>query len=265
MNKIPNKNSLLWKYQNPVILYYHMVSEKMHPYYPNGGINPKDFRDQIKGLKRQFNIISLPEAIERKNANKIDSNSLVIIIDDGFAECHSVIAPILDKEKIPATFFLIADCIDNKNLMWLHEKQYLKQNLSGNEPVSEFLENQKPYLTTQQIREILNAGFSIGSHSQTHPSCDQLNYEEFYKEVVESSKFIGDKIGSEVKYFSYPFGRRAKREFENKIMENSILECLIAGKPRLFRKNEFPFWEAFNFERKKSNLLYHLLVNSFSC
>lgn len=263
MDKIPNQNSILWKYQNPVIIYYHMVTEKTKPYYPDSGINPKIFRSQLIELKKYFNIISLPEALERAKAEKLDKNSMVITIDDGFAECHSVIAPILLEEKIPATFFLIANCIDNKNMMWLNEKQYLKTSVSGIEPVSELLENQKPYLTTQQIQELNNAGFSIGSHSETHPSCDQLGYEELYEEIVDSSISIEKKIDSEVKYFSYPFGRRAKSEYEYKIMENSKLECLIGGKPGLFRKNKSPFWEAYNFERNKSKLLYHLFVNSF--
>ena len=237
---------------------------------------------------------------------------MVLTIDDGFKECYSVIVPILNEEKIPATFFLIESCIDNKNMMWLHQLEYLQHtlsaekrnsviqqfliqvngnsnstsdflklakkwinqdkdsfaemiwNLSMNEPIKDWLEENKPYLTTQQIQELISTGFSIGSHSATHPSCNKLSYDELWKEIAGSCKNIGEKLGSEIKYFSYPFGRRAKKEYEIKILENSNLECLIGGKPRLFRKNTFPNWEAYNFERNKSNLLYHLLLNSFS-
>jgi len=309
MNKIPNKNSIHWKYQNPVIVYYHMVSEKVHPYYPIGSINQSEFREQIKILKKIFNIISLPEAIERNHSSNRLKNSLVLTIDDGFTECYSVIAPILEEEKIPATFFLIDSCIDNKNLMWVHKLEYLNQtinkekqnsiikqflhqtiknnsasnfmelskqwsmgekdtysemiwNFSENESIEEWLQENKAYLTTNQIKELYNAGFNIGSHSATHPSCDKLDFEELQKEIVDSCNSISKKIGPEIKYFSYPFGRRAKREYEKKILENNNIECLIGGKPRLFRKNTFPFWEAYNFERKYYNLLYHLFVNS---
>ncbi len=303
---------MLWNYQNPVIIYYHMVSEKVHPYYPQDAISPIEFKEQIKTLKRVFNIISLPEAIERANSNNSIKNSLVLTIDDGFAECHSTIAPILTEEKIPATFFLIESCIDNNKMMWLHQLEYLQQtlplekrnsviqqflketngnsnsysdiitlsknwamkdkdsftkiiwNLAMDESNSERLQKHQPYLTTQQILELANSGFLVGSHSSTHPLCDKLNYDELYKEIVESCESIGKKIGTEIKYFSYPFGRRAERVHENKILANSSLECLIGGKPRLLRKNTFPFWEAYNFERNKSNLLFHLVVNSLS-
>lgn len=310
--KIPIRNSILWKYQNPVIVYYHIVSEKVHSYYPYGVINPDDFHVQMKNLKRRFNIISLPEAIERASSNNSLKNCLVLTIDDGFKECYSVIAPILTDEKLPATFFLIENCIDNKNMMWLHQLEYLQQTLliekrievsqqflhqigQNSKPDSNLLELSKkwnmkdkdkltkilwdiafeqsnaewlkqyqPYMTNQQIQKLINAGFNIGSHSASHPSCDQLDYDELHNEILWSCKSIGDKLGIEIMYFSYPFGRRANKKFENKILENSNIKCLIGGKPRLFRKKTFPFWEAYNFERNKSNLLYHLLVNSFS-
>ena len=312
MKKIINKNSLIWKYQNPAIIYFHMISEKVHPYYPHDTINPDDFRDQIKFLKKHFNIISLPEAIEREESNNSPKNSLVLTIDDGFKECYSVIAPILKEEKIPATFYLIEDCIDNRNMMWLHQLEYLQQtlseerkndvikaflnktnnnsksysnipeiakewnmkdkdkftdiiwNLSVKESNSEWLQQHQPYMSTQQIQELISAGFTIGSHSASHPSCDLLNFYELEDEIIGSCKRISDKLGIEIKYFSYPFGRRARREFENRILEESNIQCLIGGKPRLFRKDTFPFWEAYNFERNNSTLLYHLLVNSFS-
>ena len=308
MNKIPNQNSILWKYQNPVIVYYHMVSEKINPYYSNKSINPDDFRKQVKELKNIFNTIALPEAIEKAKSNHPLNNSLVITIDDGFTECYSTIAPILSEEKIPATFFLIENCIDNQSMMWMHLLEYLQQTLSSekrnaiiqkflnqnttqsdllklskewnseekdkftkqlwdlseNEPLSEWLQNHQPYLTTNQIKELVNAGFTIGSHSSTHPSCDQLSYDELQKEIEGSCLSISNKIGIDVQYFSYPFGRRANRKYEDKIIRNSNVQCLIAGKPKLFRRKSFPFWEAYNLERKKSNLLYYLLVNSFS-
>ena len=312
MEKSIKKNSLLWKYQNPVIIYYHMVSEKVHPYYPKGAINQKDFSEQIKYLKKGFTIISLPEAIECASSNNRIKNSLVLTIDDGFAECHTVIAPILNDEKIPATFFLIENCIDNKKMMWMHQLEYLQQtlskekinevaetytrqkkqksksysslpelvnelklkdkddfaetiwNLSYNESISDWLQQNQPYMNNQQIKELINAGFTIGSHSATHPSCDQLDYGELENEIVGSSKRISEKLGIDINYFSYPFSRRAKREYENRILAASNIQCLIGGKPRLFRKNNFQFWEAYNFERKNSNLIYHLFVNSIS-
>jgi peptidoglycan/xylan/chitin deacetylase (PgdA/CDA1 family) len=43
---------------------------------------------------------------------------MVLTFDDGLAECHQVIAPLLKQKGIPAAFFLNNYFIDNKNLFY---------------------------------------------------------------------------------------------------------------------------------------------------
>lgn len=101
------------------IVYYHIVSNKKLPYYfDNKSITLNEFEYQIKYFKKYFDIINLNDAILlAKNGSSLN-RKLVITFDDGFHENYTIIAPLLIKYKIRASFFLIGNCIDNKDLMW---------------------------------------------------------------------------------------------------------------------------------------------------
>ena len=101
------------------IIYYHVVSDTRHRYYFDGKtINSDEFIYQIDMFQRHFEIISLTEALQFSSKGQSLRKKLVITFDDGFYENYSVIAPILIEKKLKATFYLIGNCIDNKDLMW---------------------------------------------------------------------------------------------------------------------------------------------------
>jgi peptidoglycan/xylan/chitin deacetylase (PgdA/CDA1 family) len=59
-------------------------------------------------------------------------------------------------------------------------------------------------LTWQQIQNLYDEGYEIGSHTMNHENLDQINQDVRYHEIVESKKCIEDK-GFRVHSFSYPF------------------------------------------------------------
>lgn len=101
------------------IVYYHMVSKNDHPYYfDNKAISVDEFKEQLIFLKKRFDIIRLSDAIILTNKGESLKKKLVITFDDGFADNYTVAAPVLKELNCNATFFLIGNCIDNKDLMW---------------------------------------------------------------------------------------------------------------------------------------------------
>jgi len=114
---LPIQKAFLKLHQNPHILYYHMVADKKHDYYYQPPVTADDFRFQIEWLKTNgYKFVPLSE-IETRS----DKKQVAITTDDGFIENYTRIAPILDEYNIPATFFLINNCIDNKDLMWMNK------------------------------------------------------------------------------------------------------------------------------------------------
>ena len=76
-------------------------------YFPNKAISKNLFQQQILFFKTHFNIVSLQNAISIiENGNK-KKNLLVLSFDDGFKENFTEILPILKKNNILSTFFII--------------------------------------------------------------------------------------------------------------------------------------------------------------
>ena len=68
-----------------------------------------------------------------------------------------------------------------------------------------YLLDQRPYLTTGQINELIKKGFTFGSHSIDHPLFAVIPEEEQIKQTVESTSEITGRFNLPYKVFSFPF------------------------------------------------------------
>jgi peptidoglycan/xylan/chitin deacetylase (PgdA/CDA1 family) len=69
----------------------------------------------------------------------------------------------------------------------------------------EFLQKRRPYLDSNQIRDLIHQGFSFGAHSIDHPEYRYLANEEQIRQTTESILAITGKFGIKEKLFSFPF------------------------------------------------------------
>ena len=67
-----------------------------------------------------------------------------------------------------------------------------------------YLANQRPYLTSEQIRALQHDGFSIGAHSIDHPFYAHLTLEEQLRQTRESLRFIQERFEVKQKTFAFP-------------------------------------------------------------
>lgn len=70
---------------------------------------------------------------------------------------------------------------------------------------NDFLEKEKPYLTTDQIKDLIDRGFTIGSHSINHPLYSELSLNEQILQTKESIKFLHQNLNLDYTVFSFPF------------------------------------------------------------
>lgn len=232
----------LLKIKTPVFQpFYHVVSNEKLPHILNYNYrNTAQFEKELDFYLKYLNPISLSDLMKGKSFPK---NAFHLSFDDGLKECAEIIAPILLKKGIPATFFVNPGFVDNQRLFHkykaslilgqlnkvrnLEAEQILKnQNLKGEQILKatifqdkvldevatllginfdEFLKNQKPYLTTEQIFELKKQGFSIGAHSFHHPEFWKVPEEEQINEVKKSMDWLVKIINPEIKAFSFPF------------------------------------------------------------
>lgn len=69
----------------------------------------------------------------------------------------------------------------------------------------DYLEQKKPFLTTDQLILLGKRGFTIGAHSWDHPYYDQISFEDQLEQTVSSCNFVKEKTGQAQVTFSFPY------------------------------------------------------------
>jgi len=62
-------------------------------------------------------------------------------------------------------------------------------------------------MTSQQVRELRQAGMQIGAHTRTHPILAKLGADAARGEIAESRLYLEDLLGERVGLFAYPNGK----------------------------------------------------------
>jgi peptidoglycan/xylan/chitin deacetylase (PgdA/CDA1 family) len=239
--------------------------------YPHKNI--KQFNDDLDFILKNFSPISLNDVFENLHDSKaLPSKALHLTFDDGFREIHDIIAPILLKKGIPATFFINSGFMDNKILCYQHKasiliehtlkkhfapniqndikKIFLENNLEFNDiksgmlsikycdkfvvdevatvmdiDFSDYLSKNKTYLTTEQIKKLIDNGFTIGAHSIDHPLYANLPLEEQLHQTSESATFIRDKFKLNYSVFAFPHSDNGvSKKYYNQIKKSGLVD-----------------------------------------
>lgn len=101
-----------------------------------------------------------------------------------------------EKKKIKENLFSIN--FNNKDLL---------DDLANviNYSFDEYLEKEKPYLSSTQIEELIAMGFTIGAHSKNHPLYSDITFEEQINQTKECINWLVKKFNLDDKVFSFPF------------------------------------------------------------
>jgi peptidoglycan/xylan/chitin deacetylase (PgdA/CDA1 family) len=87
----------------------------------------------------------------------------------------------------------------------------------------DFLKNQQPFLTSEQIKKLQKKGFVFGGHSIDHPKYEFLNINEQCNQTLVSTKFICQFGQNRFAYFAFPHeDREVKQEFFTQMNETGF-------------------------------------------
>lgn len=70
---------------------------------------------------------------------------------------------------------------------------------------SDFLKTSKPYMSSDQINELKQQGFTFGAHTFTHPDFRDMNEEQQIIEAKNSIDDLARRFKLDYKVFSFPF------------------------------------------------------------
>jgi peptidoglycan/xylan/chitin deacetylase (PgdA/CDA1 family) len=151
------------------------------------------FARQLAWLKFwRYTVISLDEYVTcRREFRLPPPRSVIITIDDGYADSFQLAWPILRRYGMPATIFLVSQSIGGAN-EWDRGRTVEQAG--------------RPLLTRAQILEMHAAGIQFGVHTRTHRRLTELSPDEQRVEIVEARAELEQMLGFPFKVFSYPYG-----------------------------------------------------------
>jgi peptidoglycan/xylan/chitin deacetylase (PgdA/CDA1 family) len=136
-------------------------------------------------------VLSLEEFLQCYREHRLPpARSVVITIDDGYADNWSIAYPILRRYSFPATIFLVSGLVGTSN-QWDREGA-----LAG-----------RPLLSWAEIRAMLNRGIHIGAHTRTHVSLSTVLLGRLEEEVAGARADLERALGVQIRAFSYPNGK----------------------------------------------------------
>jgi peptidoglycan/xylan/chitin deacetylase (PgdA/CDA1 family) len=144
-------------------------------------------RFQIRLLKwLGFEFKTLSEAVLGPNA----SRTAVLTFDDGYEDNYHFGVPVLERENVPATVFVIASDVGKRDLIW---------DEAGDSTPADLM-------TWNMLKELGNRGWEIGSHCDEHVHLGRRSPHEQAKLIDAGLQRVEEHFGFRPVSFAYPYG-----------------------------------------------------------
>lgn len=98
------------------VLLYHNVPLEQNRLRGPQTLAPQ-FEQELRVLKRWFNVLPLSEAVERLYADDLPERAVCLTFDDGYHDAIVNTVPILKRFGFSATYFIVANSLDGQ-AMW---------------------------------------------------------------------------------------------------------------------------------------------------
>jgi len=160
----------------PILLYHHVEGEVSYSRYY---VSVPDFRAQMQALHDWgYTVIPLSLLLETLiHGGELPEKPVVITFDDGQLDIYENAFPIMQEFGYPGVFYIVANRL-----------------YSGTDIAH-----------VPELREMVEAGWEIGSHGYTHTDLT-LDHSIVQYEIQQSKLDIEAALGIKVKTFAYPFG-----------------------------------------------------------
>ncbi len=160
----------------PILLYHHVEGETTLSRYQ---LAIPDFRAQMHLLDELgFTPIPISMVIEvLLDGGRLPEKPVVITFDDGHQSVYENAFPIMQEFDFPGVFYIVANRINGST----------------------------DFVTIPQLKEMIEAGWEIGSHSYTHADLTK-NHAIAAKEIGQSKTDLENALSTHIETFAYPFG-----------------------------------------------------------
>ena len=161
----------------PVLTYHHVGSGSDWLY-----VSEADFERQLVYLREQgYTTISVAELAQGLSGRaKLPSRPIVLTFDDGYDDNYQAALPVLLRQGMRASFFVVTGKI-----------------------------GQPGYMSWQQAAKMQAQGMEIGSHTVHHYTLNEINLNEMERELRASRLMLESNLPAAAPVFANPFGETA--------------------------------------------------------
>lgn len=230
----------------PVLMYHRFGAGTEGD--PSLWIQPDRFAGQLRWLREnRFRTLSLSEAHAALVRRSVPRRSVLLTIDDGFAEDLEIAADLLERAGAIATVFvatgLMGDFVE------------LRHPSGDPDKVST-----GSIVDADGLRGWVAKGFDVGSHSFSHLDLTSCDGEALQRETLTSRQRLEEILEREVSDFCYPFAHHDRSARQS--VQAAGYRAAYAGEPPmddLFaipRMMVYPGDSAARFRRKVSGYYF---------
>ncbi len=199
-----NGKSINKQISNVKVLMYHKivdVEKTSGLHWTNVG--KKQFRKQLLLLdKWGFTPVTFRDYLLSINSKlRLPKKPIILTFDDGYEAVYKYAFPIIKDMGWNAVIFAIGDQ-RIKTAVWDNKYDLVNNDL----------------LNPDQLTEMLEAGFEIGSHSMTHRYLTKEPATNAWFEIKRSKEKLEQMIGSDILSFCYPYGA-VNRQIKNLVKD----------------------------------------------
>jgi len=209
-----------------VVLLYHRVEDASGVF--DLSVPRAVFNAQLAWLRQECEVVSLQTLLESP-PEALPDRALALTFDDGYVDNLTTVAPMLQKDRLPATFFLTTRWLEEQGEYWwdllervpltdaertrLHDLMVHASLEERDAIIAEITERQgagtprvRP-MTADEVRQLAaDPRVTIGAHSVNHLALPNQSAEVVRREIEESCAALAGVVGKPVNLFAYPYG-----------------------------------------------------------
>jgi glycosyltransferase involved in cell wall biosynthesis len=173
----------------PVLMYHAFSADEEGDRFVVSG---RSFGRQLRLLRLLgYRVLRFEELARLLRTGEVPpTRSVVLTIDDGYADNLTVAAPLLSRYRVPATLFVISQRLGGEN------------DLGG-----EGAATTRPMLSADELRRLHGKWVTIGAHTRNHPALPAIDAEARVDEIEGSRADLAELLGEPIASFAYPFGK----------------------------------------------------------
>ncbi len=172
-----------------ILLYHEVTAETPNEIH---AVSRVQFADQMQWLQDDgWVVLPLDEllAARAKRCPALPPRAVAITFDDGYLDTYAEPWPILQRQRYPATVFLVSGLVGRTS-------EWRSGSLAH-----------APLLSWQHVREMRNSGITFGSHSVAHRDLAALPLRLVEQELRLSRQTIEQELGEPAHNLAYPYSR----------------------------------------------------------